>query len=126
VDSFGRTSLAWASMGLQAHRLDAKGPHAGSQRRSIGDLEDDVEDLAQPSHAKRFSQEGKNVFFFSLTSYLGARVWWWCYHSLTHGRFEEDEALTMRRLHRCLTCGLWRPTIASPTPTTCPKWKNVP
>jgi hypothetical protein len=28
VDSFGRTSLAWASMGLEAHRLDAKGPHA--------------------------------------------------------------------------------------------------
>jgi hypothetical protein len=28
VDSFGGTSLAWASMGLEAHRLDAKGPHA--------------------------------------------------------------------------------------------------
>jgi hypothetical protein len=26
VESFGRTSLAWAFMGLQAHRLDAKGP----------------------------------------------------------------------------------------------------
>jgi hypothetical protein len=31
VDSFGRTSLAWVSMGLQAHRLDAKGPHAGQE-----------------------------------------------------------------------------------------------
>jgi hypothetical protein len=71
VDSFGRTSLAWASMGLQAHRLDAKGPHAGSQGRSIGDLEDDVEDLAQPSLAKRFAQEGQNVLFLSLTSCLG-------------------------------------------------------
>jgi hypothetical protein len=25
VDSFGGTSLAWASMGLEAHKLDAKG-----------------------------------------------------------------------------------------------------
>jgi hypothetical protein len=55
VDSFGRTSLAWASLGLQAHGLDAIGPHVGSQRQSFGDLEDDVEDLAQPSHAKQFS-----------------------------------------------------------------------
>jgi hypothetical protein len=29
VDNFGRTSLAWASMGLEAHMLDAKGPHVG-------------------------------------------------------------------------------------------------
>jgi hypothetical protein len=120
VDSFGRTSLAWASMGLQAQRLDVNGPHVGSQVQSIGDLEDDVEDLAQPSHAKQFSQEGKNIFLLSLTSYLGARVWWWCYHPLTHGRFEEDKVLTTKRLHRCLTCGLWRPTMASPT-LTCPK-----
>jgi hypothetical protein len=27
VDSFGGTSLAWASMGLEAHRLDVKSPH---------------------------------------------------------------------------------------------------
>jgi hypothetical protein len=46
VDNFGRTSLAWASMELQVHGLDAKGPHVGSHGRSIGDLEDDVEDLA--------------------------------------------------------------------------------
>jgi hypothetical protein len=63
VDNFGRTSLAWASMGLQAHRLDAKGPHARSQRCIIEDLEDDVEDLAQSSHAKRFSQERKTSSF---------------------------------------------------------------
>jgi hypothetical protein len=25
VDSFGRTSLAWAFIGLEAHRFDAKG-----------------------------------------------------------------------------------------------------
>jgi hypothetical protein len=62
VDSFGGTSLAWASMGLQAHRFDAKGPHAESQRQSIEDLEDDLEDLSQASHAKQFSQEGQNVF----------------------------------------------------------------
>jgi hypothetical protein len=30
VDSFGGTSLAWASMGLESHRLDVKGPHAKS------------------------------------------------------------------------------------------------
>jgi hypothetical protein len=30
VDNFGGTSLAWASMGLESHRLDANGPHVGS------------------------------------------------------------------------------------------------
>jgi hypothetical protein len=30
VDSFGGTNLAWASVGLEAHRLDAEGPHVGS------------------------------------------------------------------------------------------------
>jgi hypothetical protein len=52
VDNFGRTSLALASMGLQAHWLDARGPHARLEGKSIGYLEDDVEDLAQPSLAK--------------------------------------------------------------------------
>jgi hypothetical protein len=55
VDGFGGTSLAWASMGLEAHRLDAKGPHAGSQRHAFGGLEDTLEDLTQPLHAKRFA-----------------------------------------------------------------------
>jgi hypothetical protein len=55
VDSFGRTSLAWASMGLQAHRLDAKGPHAGSGDEILKGLEDDLDDLAHASLAKRFS-----------------------------------------------------------------------
>jgi hypothetical protein len=32
VDSVGGTSLAWASMGLEAHRLDAKGMHARLER----------------------------------------------------------------------------------------------
>jgi hypothetical protein len=27
VENFGGTSLAWASVGLEAHRLDGKGPH---------------------------------------------------------------------------------------------------
>jgi hypothetical protein len=27
VDNFGGASLAWASMGLKSHRLDAKGDH---------------------------------------------------------------------------------------------------
>jgi hypothetical protein len=112
-------------MGMKAHMLEVKGPHARSQRQIIGDLEDDAKYLAQPSHAKQFSQEGKNIFFLSPTSYFGARDWWWCFHSLTHGRFEEDGALAMRILHICLKCGHWRPTIASPTPTTCLKWKNV-
>jgi hypothetical protein len=31
VDRFGRTSLAWASMGLEAHKLDAKGPHVDDE-----------------------------------------------------------------------------------------------
>jgi hypothetical protein len=29
VDNFGGTSLAWASRGLEAHKLDAKGPNDG-------------------------------------------------------------------------------------------------
>jgi hypothetical protein len=71
VDNFGRTSLAWASMGLQSHRLDGKGPHAGSQGQIIGDLEDDVEDLAWPSLAKRFSQERQNILFLSFDIMFG-------------------------------------------------------
>jgi hypothetical protein len=27
MDNFGGTSLAWASMGLESHVLDAKDPH---------------------------------------------------------------------------------------------------
>jgi hypothetical protein len=27
VEKFGRKSLAWASMGLEAHMLDVEGPH---------------------------------------------------------------------------------------------------
>jgi hypothetical protein len=46
VDNFGGTSLAWASMGLEAHRLDAKGPHVGSRRHAFGGLEDNLEDLS--------------------------------------------------------------------------------
>jgi hypothetical protein len=46
VDSFGRTSLAWASIGLQAHELDAKGSHAGSERSDLEGLEDDLDDIA--------------------------------------------------------------------------------
>jgi hypothetical protein len=46
VDSFGRTSLAWASMGLQAHRLDAKGPHARWEISDLEGLNDDLDDIA--------------------------------------------------------------------------------
>jgi hypothetical protein len=45
VDSFGGTSLAWDSMGLEAHMLDAKGPHARSQRHAFGGLYDIMDDL---------------------------------------------------------------------------------
>jgi hypothetical protein len=45
VDSFGGASLAWASMGLQAHRLDAKDPHVEWQRRTFGGLEDIMDDM---------------------------------------------------------------------------------
>jgi hypothetical protein len=64
VDSFGATSLAWAFVGLEAHRLDAKGPNAESQRHAFGGLEDTLEDLAQPLHAKQFAT-------WSLTSHMG-------------------------------------------------------
>jgi hypothetical protein len=58
-----RTSLAWASMGLQAHRLDARGSHARFERSNLDGLDDDLDDLAHPLLAKRFAQEGKNVLF---------------------------------------------------------------
>ena len=45
MDSFGGTSLAWASMGLEAYRLDVEGPHAGSQRHAFGGLHGIMEDL---------------------------------------------------------------------------------
>jgi hypothetical protein len=48
VVSFGRTSLAWDSMGQGAHRLDVVGPHIGSQRDAFGGLLDIMEILIQP------------------------------------------------------------------------------
>jgi hypothetical protein len=42
VDNFGRTSLAWASMGLQAHGLDYRGPHANEREMTWMDLDDDL------------------------------------------------------------------------------------
>jgi hypothetical protein len=45
VDSFGGTNLAWASMGLESHTLDSKGPHARSQRYAFGGLEYITKDL---------------------------------------------------------------------------------
>jgi hypothetical protein len=45
VANFGRTSLAWDSMGQGAHKLDVVGLHTESQRVSFGGLEDNVEDM---------------------------------------------------------------------------------
>ena len=45
MDSFGGTSLAWASMGLEAHMLDVEGPHVGSWRYAFGGLHGIMEDL---------------------------------------------------------------------------------
>jgi hypothetical protein len=55
VASFGRTSLAWASMGQRAHRLDDVGLHTGSQRHAFGRLHGIMEDLIQPLLDKRLS-----------------------------------------------------------------------
>jgi hypothetical protein len=55
VASFGRTSLAWASMGQEAHRLDVVGPHTGSQRHAFGGLHGIMEDLTQPLVPKRLA-----------------------------------------------------------------------
>jgi hypothetical protein len=71
VDIFGGTSLAWASMGLEAHRLDAKGSHAKSLTPSFGGLEDTLEGISYPSHAKRFAWRDHNVTIEELTSLLG-------------------------------------------------------
>jgi hypothetical protein len=60
VASFGRTSLAWASMGQGAHRLDVVGPHTGSQRHAFGGLHGIMEDLIQaPSTQTTFLGEAK-------------------------------------------------------------------
>jgi hypothetical protein len=48
VVSFGRTSLAWDSMGQRAHRLDVVGPQTGSQRYAFGGLHGNMEDLIHP------------------------------------------------------------------------------
>jgi hypothetical protein len=45
VAGFGRTSLAWASMGKYSHRLDSIGPHTGSQRHVIRGLHGIMKDL---------------------------------------------------------------------------------
>jgi hypothetical protein len=55
VASFGRTSLAWASMGQGAHSLDVVGPHTGSLKDAFGGLLDIMENLIQPLAPKRFS-----------------------------------------------------------------------
>jgi hypothetical protein len=55
VDRFGRTSLAWASMGIQAHRLDVRGPYAERERSDLDDLDDNLENLSQPLLSKQFS-----------------------------------------------------------------------
>jgi hypothetical protein len=53
--SFGRESLACASMGQGAHRLDVVGPHTGSQRDAFGGLLDIMKDLIHPLVPKLFS-----------------------------------------------------------------------
>jgi hypothetical protein len=44
VDSFGRTSLAWASLGLEAHRLDTM-THTPDDDVAFGGLRGTLEDL---------------------------------------------------------------------------------
>jgi hypothetical protein len=48
VANFGRTSLAWASMGQGAHMLDVVVPHTRSLRDAFGGLLNVMEDLIQP------------------------------------------------------------------------------
>ena len=48
VANFGRTSLAWDSMGKGSHKLDVVGPHNGSQRHEFGGLHGIMEDFIQP------------------------------------------------------------------------------
>ena len=68
--NFGRTSLAWASMGKKSHRLDVVGPHIGSQRHAFRGLHGIMEDLIHPLVPKRLSYERKNITFGGLTSCL--------------------------------------------------------
>jgi hypothetical protein len=75
VDNFGGTSLAWASMGIQAHRLDFEGPHAGSRRLDFGGLEDTLDDLTIPSQVKRLVLEATNVTLRDLASCLRGFEW---------------------------------------------------
>jgi hypothetical protein len=63
VANFGRTSLAWASMGLEAHRLDDVGPHTRSQRHAFEGLHDIMEDLIQPLLPKQLASERQSVTF---------------------------------------------------------------
>ena len=52
--------------------LDVRGLHAIWEKYDLDDLDDDLDKLAHPLLAKRFSQEGKHIPFFSFTSwYLG-------------------------------------------------------
>jgi hypothetical protein len=47
VASFERTSLACASIGMEARRLDVVGLHTRSQIHAFGGLHDIMEDLTQ-------------------------------------------------------------------------------
>jgi hypothetical protein len=55
VANFGRTSLAWASMGQGDHRMDDVGPHTGSERHAFGGLNVIMEDLIQPLVPKQLA-----------------------------------------------------------------------
>jgi hypothetical protein len=55
VASFGRTSLAWASMGKIAHKLDVVGLHTESWRHAFGGLHGIMEDLTQPLLPKQLA-----------------------------------------------------------------------
>jgi hypothetical protein len=46
VDSFGRTSLAWASMGLEAHRWMPRARMPDEKDQTWKGLKDDLDDIA--------------------------------------------------------------------------------
>jgi hypothetical protein len=48
-------------MGIQAHKLNIRGPHARRERDELKGPDDDLDDLSHPFISKQFSKEGKNV-----------------------------------------------------------------
>jgi hypothetical protein len=109
-------------MGLEAHRLDVKAPHSTWWWHAFGGIDDTLEDLTQPLHAKQLAWKHQNVTFWGLDITLGLGFDGdWRHLARFEGR---GRGIMEKRL--CLkTIGLWRPSAPFSNSKTWTKVSNV-